>query len=429
MPSFDLVALLLLIAAAAGFLNNRILHMPRAIGLLVIALALSVFILLLDHLTGSGIQVRRWISGVLQVADLPYVLFNGALGFLLFAGALHVKLEALRNHAWTVLTLATVGVVLATFLYAAGAWEMFHLAGADVPMTWCVVLGAILAPTDPIAITGLLQEIGLPKGLLAVITGESLFNDGVAVVVFIVALGVAEGGQRVSAVSIATDFLREGVGGAVLGLMTGWIAYRAMRAIDDYQLEIIISLALVTVTYAAANRIGASGPIASVVAGLFIGNRATRYAMSDITRTNLLLFWSVIDEILNTLLFLLIGLELLTIETKHFWPALIGGGVVLAVLVRFVSASIPAVLLNVRRLHHVRNLTILTWGGLRGGISVALSLALPASPFRDLLLQIVYAVAIFTIIGQGLTMAPLIRRLFADQKSRGKRQLEAVSDS
>jgi CPA1 family monovalent cation:H+ antiporter len=418
MSSFDLVASLLLIAAAAGFVNYRFLHMPRSIGLLVIALGLSGCILLFDHLTGSGQEVKSWISNALKVADLPYVLFNGTLGFLLFAGALQVKLEELRSHAWTVLALATVGVLLATILYGAGAWEMFRLGGADVPFTWCIVLGAILAPTDPIAITGLLQEIGLPKGLLAVITGESLFNDGVAVVVFAVALGVADGGEKIRAGQIVADFVREGLGGAALGLITGYIAYCAMRAIDEYQLEITVSLALVTVTYAAADRVGASGPIATVVAGLFIGNRATRYAMSDITRTNLTLFWSVIDEILNTLLFLLIALELLTIGTRHFWPAMMGGGVGLAVLARFISASIPAVSLNFRRPNHFRNVTVLTWGGLRGGISVALALGLPASPFRDLLLQIVYAVAIFTIVVQGLTMPPLMRLLFRERRSR-----------
>ena len=412
MSSFDLVALLLLVAAFAGFVNDRWLHMPRSIGLLVIALALSVGVLLYDHLAGGNHQLRQWVSGMLQAANLPYLLFDGALGFLLFAGALHVKLDELRSHAWTVLALATIGVLLATALYALGAWEMFRLASLQVPFTWCVVLGSILAPTDPIAVTGLLREAGLPSGLLAVITGESLFNDGVAVVVFTVALSVAEGGKTVTTGSIIVDFAREAFGGAALGFVTGYIAFLAMRVVDEYRLEITISLALVTATYAAANSIGASGPIAVVVAGLLIGNHATQFAMSDTTRTNLTLFWSLIDEILNTLLFLLIGLELLTIRAEHFWPAIMGGGVLIAVATRFISASIPAVALNLRRQHHLRNLTVLTWGGLRGGISVALALSLRGSPYRELLLQIVYAVAVFTIVVQGLTMPRLIRMLF-----------------
>ena len=429
MSSFDLVALLLLLAALAGFLNHRWLRMPRSIGLLVIALALSAAIMVADHITGA-VGVRRWLSRVLIVADLPYVLFNGALGFLLFAGALHLDLRALRNHAWTVFALATVGVLLATILYGGAIWQVFRLAGLSVPFAWCVVLGAILAPTDPIAVSGLLREAGLPPGLLAVITGESLFNDGIAVVVFTVALGVASGAtdsDTVTAGRIIEAFVREGLGGALLGLCTGYAAFRAMRLIDEYNLELTISLALVTVTYAAAIRIGVSGPIAVVVAGLLIGNHATRHAMSETTRTNVTLFWSLIDQLLNALLFLLIGFEVLTIDTRHFWPAVMGAGVVLAVLVRFVSASIPAVALNLRRLHHLRNLTVLTWGGLRGGISVALALALPRGPYRDLLLQVVYAVAVFTIVVQGLTMPRLLRWLFGNELHDSRAALPAVS--
>jgi CPA1 family monovalent cation:H+ antiporter len=284
-----------------------------------------------------------------------------------------------------------------------------------VPLPWCLVLGAILAPTDPIAVTGLLREVGLPEGLLAVITGESLFNDGVAVVVFTVLLGVASadtGSTHPSLIEPVLIFLREAAGGAVLGLIGGYLAFGAMRLVDDYNLELTISLALVTVTYSLADQFGLSGPIAVVVAGVLIGNHATQHAMSETSRTNVTLFWSLIDELLNALLFLLVGLETLTIDTGHLWFGMMAGGIVLAVLVRFVSAGIPALLLNLRQLNLGRGVAVLTWGGLRGGISVALALSLAKGPYRDPLLQVCYAVVVFTIVVQGLSMPLLVRWLY-----------------
>jgi CPA1 family monovalent cation:H+ antiporter len=434
MSYFDAAALLLLVTAGAGFVNYRWLHMPSAIGLLVIALLLSLVLTLAAHL-GRIAGLHSGIARGLAAADLPSVLFDGALSFMLFAGALHLDLRHLRDHAGTVLALATIGVLLSTGLYGGAMWWLFQFAGVPVPLAWCLVLGAILAPTDPIAVTGLLREVGLPEGLLAVITGESLFNDGVAVVVFTVLLGVATGSGDPGAGGLAAGgiaaagsaaaapaaggwvapllvFLREAGGGTVLGLATGTLAFGAMRLVDDYNLELTISLALVTVTYSVADWLGLSGPIAVVVAGVLIGNQATRHAMSETTRTNVTLFWSLIDELLNAMLFLLVGLETLTIDTSHFWPGMMAGGIVLAILARLISAGIPALLLNLRRLNRGRGIAVLTWGGLRGGISVALALSLPDSPFREPLLQVCYAVVIFTIVVQGLTMPALVRRLY-----------------
>jgi Na+:H+ antiporter len=413
MSYFEIIAVLLLVTACAGFVNHRWLHMPSAIGLLVIALLLSIIVTLVGHLVAAA-DLRAAVAEALTAANLPHVLFDSVLSFMLFAGALHVNLQELRNHAGTVLALATVGVLLSTALYGAAMWWLFRLGGAWVPLPWCLVLGAVLAPTDPIAVTGLLREIGLPEGLLAVITSESLFNDGVAVVVFTILLGVAtgDGGSSPGLLHPAVLFLREAGGGAVLGVATGYLAFGAMRLVDDYNLELTISLALVAVTYSVANRLGLSGPIAVVVAGVVIGNHATQRAMSETSRTNVILFWSLIDELLNALLFLLVGLETLTIDTSHIWPEMMGGGIVLAVLVRGISAGVPAVLLNLRRLHQGRGIAVLTWGGLRGGISVALALSLPDGPYRALLLQVCYAVVVFTVVVQGLTMPPLVRRLY-----------------
>jgi monovalent cation:H+ antiporter, CPA1 family len=412
MSYFEIVAILLLVTAGAGFVNHRWLHMPRAIGLLVIALGLSLVITLAGHIAAAS-GLHTGIADALTTADLPSVLFDSVLSFMLFAGALHVNLQQLRDHSGTVLVLATIGVLLSTALYGGAMWWLFRLSGADVPLAWCLVLGAVLAPTDPIAVTGLLREVGLPEGLLAVITGESLFNDGVAVVVFTVLLDVAAGeSHHPDWLSPVVVFLREAGGGAVLGLATGWLACRAVAMVDEYNLELTITLALVAVTYAAANALGLSGPIAVVVSGVMVGNLAAQHDMSETTRANVTLFWSLIDELLNALLFLLVGLETLTIDTSRLWPGMMAGGIVLAVLVRFVSAGVPAAVLNLRRLHQWRGVAVLTWGGLRGGISVALALSLPDGAFRTPLLQVCYAVVVFTIVVQGLTMPVLVGRLY-----------------
>ncbi|MBV9249059.1 MAG: cation:proton antiporter, partial [Acetobacteraceae bacterium] len=329
--SLNLVAILLLLAAVFGFVNYRWLRLPAPIGMLIVALMVSGGIILLDRIV-PGSPLERWSQNLLQSANLARVFLDVVLAFMLFAGSLHVDLAELRNHKWAVLLLATAGTLLATALFAVGIWVVFL---GRVPLVWCVVLGAILAPTDPIAIAGLLRRVGLPFGLAAVIAGESLFNDGVAVVVFGLARGVAEGRSGlVSTQAVGMAFLSEAIGGAALGFVTGYIAYRAMRLIDEYNLELTISLALVTVSYSLAQNIGVSGPIAVVVAGLLIGNQATRFAMSEVARAHVTTFWALVDELLNALLFLLIGLELLAVNFSVASIGAVIGGVLLAVSVR-----------------------------------------------------------------------------------------------
>lgn len=419
MSSFAFGSCLLLLAAVFGFVNHRWIRLPRSIGLLIVALVVSLSLLGVDRLAG-GLGLRAKSIAAFASQDLPHVFLDGALAFLLFAGALNVDLGELRNYRWTVLALATVGVVLATVLFALGIWAAFAVAGQTIPLPWCFVLGAILAPTDPIAVSSLLRRVGLPTPLQAVVAGESLFNDGVAVVVFLTALRIAEGEGSGGAGQVLVAFMREALGGGVLGFLTGYVAYRAMRLVDEYNLELTISLALVTVTYSLAQWIGVSGPIAVVVAGILIGNHATRYAMSEQTRANVGMFWSLVDELLNALLFLLIGFAVLSVEPSQVSLAAMLLAVPLSLLVRLVSVSVPVVLLNFRAAHAARSIAVLTWGGLRGGISVALALTLPHNAVRGELLTVCYAIVVFTIVVQGLTMPRLIARLYRQGSPRAE---------
>lgn len=407
MSTFVLVSVLLLLAAVFGSVNHLYLRIPHTIALMAGSLLLSVVVILVDR-SVANVELRQWWENLVVAQDLPHVFLNGTLAFMLFAGSLHVDVDRLLAQKWTVLMLATLGVFMATALYGGGIWLVF---GGSVPLPLCFTLGALLAPTDPIAVGALLREAGLPPGLLAVVNGESLFNDGVAVVVFTISLEWADGAST-TVTSIGLDILREGCGGMLLGLATGALAYQALRLIDDPGLELTITLALVTVTYNLAEAVGASGPLAVVVAGLLTGHRSTRFAMTDLSRQQVVLFWDLIDELLNAVLFLLVGFALLSVELNWLVLRAAAGGIVLALLTRLISVAVPTALVHLRRLPKLSGVAVLTWGGLRGGISVALALTLGASPYRSALLTVCYAVVVFTILVQGLSMPALIRWLY-----------------
>jgi len=401
MGLFDLVSVLLTLAALFAYFNYRFVGLPNGIGIMLIGLLMSLMLLILNKL---GWFETEQIAAVISQVDFDETVMNGMLSFLLFAGALHVNINRLAAMKDTIAILATIGVLISSVIISVVSYYIFQLFAMDIPYVYCLVFGVLISPTDPIAVMGILKKVGAPKSIEVKITGESLFNDGVAVVLFIAVMGVASGQSEASLGSISVLFLQEAVGGAVFGIILGYIGYWMLKSIDNYQVEMLITMAMVTGGYSLAQFLHLSGPIAIVIAGLMTGNQGRMLAMSDVTRDRLDNFWELIDEVLNAVLFLLIGIELLLIQ---FLPSYLYSAALIIPLViasRFISVGLPLSLLRFKNTYSPHAVKILTWGGLRGGISVALVLSLPVSPYREPLIAATYAVVLFSILVQGLTV-------------------------
>lgn len=408
-------AVLVTLAALFSYVNYRWLKLPTTIGLMALALAASLLLLVIGHWHQPLVVQSRALVEQIHFDD---TLMHGMLGFLLFAGALHINLDDLSDQKVIIGLTATLGVIGSTLLVAMITFFASQAVGIALPFIFCLLFGALISPTDPIAVLGIMKKAGAPTSLKATMAGESLFNDGVGVVIFLGIFEIATQKHEFEWGFLGHLFLQEVVGGVLIGLAIGYVAYRMLRSVDHYQVEVLISLAVVAGGYPLALALGFSGPLAMVVAGLLLGNYGRRWAMSNQTREHLDTFWELIDVVLNAVLFVLIGLEVLLLSwaRPHLLLALIMIPAVL--LARFVSVGLPVLFLKPFRRFAPHTIRILTWGGLRGGISVALALSLPKTighatgePVREIILTATYFVVTFSILVQGLTVGPLIGRL------------------
>ena len=409
MSAFEIIAILLFITAGFSYINCRFIRLPTSIGLMAISLVLSLALVGASEL-GISPTLKLFAEEILHAIEFDRLVLHGFLGLLLFAGALHINLEDLSKQKWIIALLATFGTVFSTFAVGGLIYVIGDLLSLDLSLIYCLLFGSLISPTDPIAVLSILKSVGAPKTLETKIAGESLFNDGVAIVIFTVLLGIATGEHEPTFGYIALLFLVEAVGGAAFGLLLGYIAYRLLKSIDNYQVEVLITLALVFTGYAGAEALHLSAPIGAVAAGLLIGNHGRMFAMSDKTTEHVDTFWELIDEILNAILFVLLGLELILLKLAI--PSVAAGllSIPVVLLARVFGVGIPIYIRKLQREFSPNVIKILTWGGLRGGISVAMALSLPVSPERDVILVMTYIVVVFSVLVQGLSIGAVIKR-------------------
>lgn len=421
MPIFTIVSAVITVVALSGYANYKLVRLPDTIGITAVALLISVATVAVGQVVP---QVAAWAQLAARSLDFPDLVFHGLLGLLLFAGSLHVDVAGLSRARWLVVVLATVGVVISTLLIGLAFFYVARFLGMPVTLLESFIFGALISPTDPIAAMGLLRKAGVPPSLLTKITGEALFNDGTGVVVFVVLLGVAGGAHGLGATAHATGigvplsgafqigvlFAQQVLGGAAFGLGIGYLGIFLLRGVDSYTVETLITLAMATGGYAAADALRVSAPIATVVMGLVVGSRR-EYAMSELTRERLFMFWELADDLLNLILFGLVGLELTALAgtVRHYLiPAAAALPIVL--IARYVSVGVPITALRRVQRFEPHTVKLMAWAGMRGALSVALALSLPAGPPKELIVTATYLVAIFSILVQATTVEPLARR-------------------
>ncbi|WP_053972436.1 sodium:proton antiporter [Mangrovimonas sp. ST2L15] len=409
MNIYIIAAILVSLSAVFGYINTRFIKLPNTIGLMLVTIIFTFFAFLVGYFDDTILDAE---TNFVKQIDFETVLMDVMLSFLLFAGALHTNFEQLKVQRWPILLFSTLGVVTSTFLIGGLTYGLLALLDFNISFIYCLLFGALISPTDPIAVLGILKQAGAPKKLETKIVGESLFNDGVGVVVFLTIFKIASGGTDIEVSEVLLLFVEEVFGGILLGGVLGFISYRLMKSIDNYDIEVIITLAAVMLGTVIAQQLHVSAPLAMVTAGLIVGNDTVRkHTMSEITETYVDKFWELIDVLLNNILFVLIGLEILilSVEKNYVLAGVLMIPIVLAS--RFLSLLIPVNALK-KKLDFVPNTNlVMTWGGLRGGISIALALSLSQDMHRDLFLVITYAVVVFSIVVQGLSVGTLIKKL------------------
>ena len=413
LSAFELAAILVVASALLGWLNHHFIKLPHVIGLTVMGALAAIALTAVDAVV-PGITLDDWVTETLQQLNFTETLLQGMLSFLLFAGALHVDLDRLKVAWLPVLLLSTVGVLISTVLVGLAMWGMGMVLSLPIAPIWYFVFGALIAPTDPVSVLGVLKEENVPASLQSAVAGESLFNDGVGIVVFIILLGAAVSGNEFSLSEGARLFAIEAGGGILVGLLFGWIGYRALASMDEYTLEVLITLAVVMGGYALCSYLLISGPLAMALAGLLIGNQGVTYAMSDVTRDYVVKFWELVDELLNSVLFLLIGLEMIVLTVGFDEAALALVAIPITLAARAIGILVSTKAIPAARLQDKGAGRVLWWGGLRGGISIALALSLPPGETRDLILAATFAAVLFSVLVQRATLGRLIEKLKRD---------------
>jgi CPA1 family monovalent cation:H+ antiporter len=405
--AFETLSILLTVAAVFSYANHRWVRLPPAIALMALGLGASLLLIFLDWV--GLLRVTGVATEILNTVDLDDTLLHGMLGVLLFAGSLHINLSDLRSQKLAIGALAIGATVLSTLVVGFLGWGVFRALGIDLSLGYCLLFGALISPTDPIAVHGILKAANVPRSVEIKIAGESMFNDGVGVVLFVTVLGAVSGGH--ASIGHAFElFVREALGGAAFGLALGYLTYRLMLSIDHHQTELMLTLALVCGGYSLAEWLHLSAPLTAVASGLVIGNQGRARAMSETVREHLDTFWSLVDEVLNAILFVLVGFEIIRMTLTK--SALLAGAIMIpvALCARFVSVLVPMTALSPFVRFARGSVPILTWGALRGGISVALALSIPAGHPRDLIVTMTYVVVVFSVFVQGLTLGPLAKR-------------------
>lgn len=410
MHLYTIITVIVSLSAVFSYLNHKFIRLPSTIGIMLLSL-LSSILLVFSGKWMPGLFVS--VKAMVETLDFYELLINMMLSFLLFAGAIHISADRLREERLPIIGLATVGTVISTFAIGSMLYCLFGAFGYQIELIYCLLFGALISPTDPIAVLGILKKARIPASMEMKISGESLFNDGVGVVIFLTLLEVANKGiDSVSGTDIFLLFAREAGGGLIYGALLGYIGFLVLRSVDNYQVEVLITLGIVMGGYTLANAMHISGPLAMVVAGIITGNKGKRLGMSDTTRDYLGKFWELVDEILNAVLFLLIGLEMLVVQMDKTLLLIGGISIGMVLLGRWLSVALPVLLLRKFISFERHAIAMLTWGGLRGGISVALALSLPFHMYRDKFVALTYIIVVFSIVVQGLTVGRLAKKIY-----------------